>query len=63
MENEFGKMNGKDEMMKYLKRKIVSHRKNKDNKPFSEREIRLISKAFIAGFEHRYWKEKRRLEK
>jgi hypothetical protein len=40
----------------YLKRKIQKNKFNKDNRPFSSREKRLIRNAFLSGFEHRYWK-------
>jgi len=51
----------KDELKTYLNQKILHNSRNKDNKPLTKREIRLIKTSFIAGFGHRYWKERKRI--
>jgi hypothetical protein len=35
---------------RYLKGKIASNKHNKDNRPFTKRELHLIRVSFMAGF-------------
>ena len=39
----------------YIKRKIAKHKSNKDNTPFTKREIRIMQAAFKAGFGWQNW--------
>lgn len=51
-----------EDAREYIERKKLKHRHNKDNRPFTKRELRLMYFAFKAGFDHKYWKLRKALE-